>query len=347
MEAGNLADAAVQWLTAVASGAGSGLGQGVADLVRRRMSQSPDGRAALNRIDANPADPAARAAARTVVVGLLDLDPAFRYELDRASTVLVAPSAGRDQTHIHVNGRVKGSISVGTAAVPATGAGNGWRIALVVLLLVVILVAGFVIYRAVGGRQGGGDSSSPSSPSAPARSAPGAVTASLDNDRVAAIVPDLRSMPAGWTSAKSPGTFENGCKADEPTCAGATGAAEAAYKPPGSEGEVSVGAVAYSSADAAAKAYARLIAEAASKGGMSELPVPAVGDQYTGMRVTQKLGTMVGIAVRVGNVISMLNYGGKTLPSPDVSVLNPVAVAVAERARQAQRGEQPSARVGG
>ncbi|MEV5508944.1 hypothetical protein [Streptomyces orinoci] len=373
MEADNLADLAVQLLTGLVSGAGNGLKQGVTDLVRGRLSQLAEGRAALNRLDAAPADPAAVAGMRDLLIAVLTADPAFRQELERRWAVAFT-TAGRDQiggdrTTIHVGDNMRGHISIGAAPAPAN---RGTRFALAGAALVAILGIAFgvywVVHRQSADSKSGQSAPSSSLPSMPSMSSMPGVTGTpyaasplapppvmpeasgqdvgATGRQAMAIVPDLRSLPSGWTTEMGPTTPPDGCEdRSSGMCRMATGAAGAVYRTT-SSARAMFSVVTYPGEIAAVGGYRSAVAAVSAEQGTSALQVPSVGDQSTGLARPAGSGKAGQIMLRAGNVVCAVGYQSDS-GGPDVAMLTRLATTVVERARQAGRGEQPTARVSG
>ncbi|WP_051854817.1 hypothetical protein [Streptomyces sp. NRRL B-1347] len=146
MEAAALAATAVGVLagalTGVATGVGEGAGTAAVELVRARLAVSARGRAALEGLDADATDPAARAETQNVLAEEIEADPELRRQLTASL------SSATSTTHLTGSVVIKGSrvsrshIAIGPLTVNNTPGGRAaLTIGLVVLLAVLSLGA--------------------------------------------------------------------------------------------------------------------------------------------------------------------------------------------------------------
>ncbi|MEV8626223.1 hypothetical protein [Streptomyces sp. NPDC051079] len=155
MEPAELAVAAVSVVVATATGAATGLGEGLgaaaADLVRSRLRATDRGRAALERLDEDPAAPGAREEAQEVLREEIEADPEWR---DRLQVQLTSRTT---HTTTHVSGGVlisggrvsRNQIVVGPLTVNNTPGGRALLAVVIVLVLVLLSLGTYGVVQIV------------------------------------------------------------------------------------------------------------------------------------------------------------------------------------------------------
>ncbi len=107
MEAADLASVVMQMISGLATSAGTSVGtaagEEVSRLVRDRLRESREGRAALAQLDQEPGSSEAESRVRSVLTGALADDPAFAMRLETAATQNTLHE-GRDVT-VQTDGR--------------------------------------------------------------------------------------------------------------------------------------------------------------------------------------------------------------------------------------------------
>ncbi|WP_326671672.1 hypothetical protein [Streptomyces sp. NBC_01257] len=340
---------------------GGAAGAEASRLVRERLVSSPEGRAALDPADGDP-DEASR-----LITAALTEDPEFARRLEQLREASrqqpsAAPTAGRDIYQATVGERARhNTIAFG----PLTLRKDRAPVTLTALLLVVALVLGFAVYGlaqalggddsdsgspyAIGGAGEAMDSGGSGAGSAQDATAGGAggKSAPVRNPRLAkGILPDLRSMPSGWSlaeEAETRQTSEDSCSGD---CGGLLSEGEVTYAPSGTSDLASILVEAYESAEAAATGYETRVDDVGSAEDVSSMSLDQLGDvsaafsrqEYTGSAYKYSMATVV----RAGTVVLRVTYGGG-YEELNSSVLTGIASMVTERAHQAQNGEDPSA----
>ncbi|MGW7018119.1 hypothetical protein ACWGGS_01930 [Streptomyces decoyicus] len=203
MEAADgVASAAVQILTAFASGAatavGGGTGQALSDLIRRRLS-SEEGRAALAGFDADPTDLAVTQELRDVIGEALTADLEFERALTRLlSNPSATPSAYTNSVVIG-SGKVRNSqISLGPLSISNTRNNRNSLTVVAVVLLAVLALALYGGVHLITGRSPGNTESAPK----PTRTQTKHVV--TPEDLVSKILPDRDALPPGWEVSGGP-----------------------------------------------------------------------------------------------------------------------------------------------
>ncbi|WP_143570652.1 hypothetical protein [Streptomyces acidiscabies] len=343
---------------------GGAAGAEASRLVRERLESSPEGRAALAPENGDPGEAARQ------VTNALDADPMFAgalaqlYEAAKRQPS-TAPHVGRDMYQASIGDRAKNNtIAFG----PLTLRRDRAPVTVTALLLVVALVLGFAVYGLVqaidggsesgsgahgtasGGQSGSMDSSGSDGPSAeskPTEAGDSWKAAPVRDLRLAkAILPDLRSMPAGWSSAQAAeiqAATSDSCASD---CGGLLSEGEVAYAVSGTSDQASIQVEAYDSVDTAVAGHEKRTNSVRSDDGVASMSLEQLGDEsvafsrqeYTGSEYTYSMAAVV----RAGTVVIRVTYGGG-YDELNSAVLSGVARLVTERARQAQNGEEPSA----
>lgn len=386
--AGSMALSAVQILTGLATGVatavGSEAGRAVGELVRARLGTTEDGRAALDGVSADPADPSAVQDLQEAIREALAADPDFRA---RMAVALAGPppAAPPAQTVspqytgsiiIGSGSKVRSSqISLGPLTINNTRAGRA-SLAGIAALLVALLALG--LYRGVqliigDGSSGraAGESSGPKAPTAtPSKSAPAASDAPgpvvRDEARAAQILPDAASLPQGWAVASGSPTTEQcrrgrvGISKDREShyvCkTGPVLDLQSGYVP-GPEvsyNKVYVEVLAYPSVAAAAEGYVGVEAENADSNEakqVTQVALPSYGDESSAVTM---MGTVPGsgshlsegLAVaRCGSLVVRVIVSDDDGSTVDLDALNAFTRTVATRAQQALDGKTPTAAV--
>lgn len=186
---------------AVLTGAATSIGQEsvavVGQLVRERLTATPQGQAALDGMDSSPGDDAARREAEALLREELQADPGLRQVL---SSHLTVSAAQAQQTLVVSSSRLHGNqISFGPLTV---NNGPGARILIVV---VVLLLCGLIALALYGGHRlisGDDPGQSPSSGSTQ-QSSGGAVDGRagppmLTAEETDQALPTEDAMPDGW-----------------------------------------------------------------------------------------------------------------------------------------------------
>ncbi|MFF3640882.1 hypothetical protein [Streptomyces sp. NPDC002564] len=148
MEAAELAAVAVglvaATVTGAATGAGESVGAAVTEAVRARLGASERGRAALDRLDADPAAPAAREEAQGVLAEEIEADPEWRRRL---VVQVSAPSSRTSDSIVITGSRVSRShIALGPLTINNT---PGTRVFLAAALVLVLALVSLGTYGAV------------------------------------------------------------------------------------------------------------------------------------------------------------------------------------------------------
>ncbi|WP_266736237.1 hypothetical protein [Streptomyces platensis] len=378
---GSLALSAVQVLTAMATGAGTEAGRALGDVVRARLGTSDAGRAALARVNADPADPAAAQGLQEAIREAIAADPEFQ---GRVTAALAGPPPAappaytishsyKDSVVIGPGSKVRRSqISLGPLTI------NNTRSARVSLTAAAALLLALLALAAYGGAQviTGDDSpwvSSGTSPRSPrtASSAPsapsGGASVPVVRDAAAAeqILPGPKSLPDGWAFASgSPqkDTCRNGRVGSEKDgtlhyiCKGSLLDLTAWYNPGAAAGfdKVHIEVVTYSSHDAAAQGYLGQKAEEANNppSGVTEESLPSYCEQSAFFSVAYP-GILDGVdrgearsVVHCGTVIFSVYARNEHGSSVDLDTLTALSQTVATRAQQTLNGKTPTAAFG-
>lgn len=217
--AGNLALSAVQVLTAMATGAGTETGRALGDLIRARLGTSDEGRAALARVSAEPADPTAAQALQEAIREAIAADSEFQ---SRVAAALAGPppaaSPAPTISHSYEGSIVIGAgskvrrsqISLGALTINNTRSARVSLTALAALLVALLALAAYGGAQVVMGDDSPGASSgtSPhssrtasSGSSAPSPSGGASVPVVRDAALAEKILPGPDSLPAGWKFA--------------------------------------------------------------------------------------------------------------------------------------------------
>ncbi|WP_369383052.1 hypothetical protein [Streptomyces sp. cg36] len=382
-----MASSAVQVLTGLATGAatavGNEAGRALGDIVRARLGTSEDGRAALDGVSTDPADPSAVRGLEEAIREVLAADPEFRA---RMAAALAGPPPDAPPAHA-VSPQYTGSIIIGggskvrnsqislgpltitntrAARVSLTGIA-----ALLVALLALGLYRGVQLHTGDDSPHSAAPSSGGKSPAAtPSRSASGAseggAPAVRDAAKVQQILPDAASLPQGWAVASGSPTTQQcrrgrvGISKDgqsHPICeTGPVLDLQSEYRPgPGTDyDKVNVEVLAYPSVAAAAEGFAGVEVENADSNDakqVTQATLPSYGDESEAVTMT---GTVPGTGSRVSQGLSVVRCGSivvRVVVSDDdgstvgLDALNAFTRSVAARAQQALHDTTPTTAV--
>ncbi|WP_190094381.1 hypothetical protein [Streptomyces melanogenes] len=385
--AGSMALSAVQILTGLATGAatavGNEAGRAVGDLVRARLGTSDDGRAALDGVSADPADPSAVAGLQEAIRQALAADPEFQT---RMAVALAGPPPDVPPAHavspqytgsIIIGGgsKVRNSqISLGPLTITNTRAA---RVSLTGIAALLVALLSLGLYRGVQlltGDDSPHSAAGPSSglkPSAPTPSRPASSTSDTDAPavrnatKVQQILPDAASLPQGWAVASGSPTTQK-CRSrvgiskdgqSHPICdTGSVLDLQSEYDPgPGADyNRVNVEVLAYPSAAAAAEGFVGVEAENADSNDVKQVTqatLPSYGDESSAVTMT---ATVPGSGSRVSQGFSVVRCGSilvRVVVSDDdgstagLDALNAFTRTVTARAQQALQDTRPTTAV--
>ncbi|MEU8465694.1 hypothetical protein [Streptomyces sp. NPDC029003] len=386
--AGSMALSAVQILTGLATGAatavGNEAGRAVSDLVRARLGASEDGRAALDGVRADPADPSAVRGLQEAIREALAADPDFH---SRLAVVLAGPPPNVPPTGA-VSPHYTGSIIIGGSSKvrnsqislgPLTITNNrATRASLtgIAALLVALLALG--LYRGVqlltgddSPRSATAASTDPKSSTAtPSRSASGtsddAAPVVRDAAKVQQILPDTASLPQGWAIASGSPTTEQcrsgrvGVSKDKQfhyVCkTGPVLDLQSGYDPgPGVDyNKVQVEVLAYPSVAAAAEGFAGVEVENADSNEakqVTEVTLPSYGDESSGVSMIASVPS-IGLqstqgltVVRCGSIVVRVVISDDNGTTVDLDALNAFTRTVTARAQQVLNNTTPTVAV--
>ncbi|MCX5166158.1 hypothetical protein OOK39_44780 [Streptomyces sp. NBC_00264] len=327
-------EAVAQTATAAATAAGSAIGGMAVDLVRSRLSSVDQGEEAVSAVEETPDDPDARSRLREKLSQVLSEDPAFAAYL---ASVLAPPKPTEPRTiagsiNVDRGSRARGTFVLGNQAVTKIRRGDPWALVAIVAVVVVMAAAAYGIFLLATGDDG------PPSPDAGHR-----VTALRDSAMVKAVVPDLHSMPSGWTvsspASLAPGTAAcKGLGVDQ--CEGILSVARAWFDNPYDESADFL-VTAWASADDAQRFYDRVTRQVKQVSGATPVAMPAFGDQSIAIERSDGMNKSGLAYVRVGTTVvavEQVHYVNFRL-----SALEALTQMVAERAQEAQDGRTPTA----
>ncbi|MEU0053823.1 hypothetical protein [Streptomyces sp. NPDC006309] len=377
--AGSMALSAVQVLTAMATGAGTEAGRALGDVVRARLGTSEEGRAALARVSAAPADPNATQGLQEAIREAIEADPDFQHRVAAAlaGSSQAAPPAYtishsyEDSIVIGAGAKVRRSqISLGPLTINNTRSARVSLTAAAALLLALLALAAYGGAQVIAGDDSPGVVSSGTSPRSPrtASSAPSApsggapVPVVSDAALAEQILPGPESLPDGWTFASgSPqketclngrvgvekdGTLRDICKHSLlDLTAWYNAGPEAGFD------KVHIEVVTYSSHDASAQGYLGQRAEEASSppSGVTEETLPSYCEDSAFFSVIYP-GILTGVdkgearsVVHCGTVMFNIYARNEHGTSVDLDTLSNLTHTVATRAQQALKGETPTA----
>ncbi|MFI0191762.1 hypothetical protein ACH4PW_29970 [Streptomyces sp. NPDC017082] len=377
--AGSMALSAVQVLTAMATGAGTEAGRALGDVVRARLGTSEEGRAALARVSAAPADPNATQGLQEAIREAIEADPDFQ---DRVAAALAGSSRAappaytishsyEDSIVIGAGAKVRRSqISLGPLTINNTRSARVSLTAAAALLLALLALAAYGGAQVIAGDDSPGVVSSGTSPRSPrtASSAPSApsggapVPVVSDAALAEQILPGPGSLPDGWTFASgSPqketcpngrvgvekdGTLRDICKHSLlDLTAWYNAGPEAGFD------KVLIEVVTYSSHDASAQGYLGQKAVEANNppSGVTEETLPSYCEDSAFFSVVYP-GILTGVdkgearsVVHCGTVMFNIYARNMHGTSVDLDTLSKLTHTVATRAQQALKGETPTA----
>ncbi|MFD6184865.1 hypothetical protein [Streptomyces goshikiensis] len=352
----------------------------MSDLVRARLGTSEEGRAALDGVSADPADPSAVRGLQEAIREALAADPDFQTRL---AVALAGPPPDVPPAHavspqftgsIIIGGgsKVRSSqISLGPLTITNTRATRA-SLTGIAALLVALLALG--LYRGVqlltgddSPRSAAGASSGPKSPTAtPSRSASGtsddAAPVVRDAVKGQQILPDAASLPRGWAIANgSPmteqcpssrvgisedGQFHYICKT------GPVLDLQSRYVPGPGVGynKVHVEVLAYPSVAAAAEGFVGVEAENA-RNEAKQVTLPSYCDESSAVTTS---GIVPGLGFQISDAFAVVRCGSivvRVIVSDDngstlgLDALNAFTRTVTARAQQALDGKTPTAAV--
>ncbi|MFK8906849.1 hypothetical protein [Streptomyces sp. YS-3] len=369
MEASELTTWVMTLLTQASNGAagaiGGAAGAEASRLMRERLGSSPEGRVALDPGSGDSGEMERQVAAALAA----DTEFARRLEQLYEATRIhptVAPHVGRDLYQAHIGDRAKNNtVSFGPLTLRKESLTPTTVTAMLLAVALVLGLAAYGLTKAVGGD---GDSDAVRTPSIGAEAGAGGsedpaagsgseakgggkgrkVAPVKDLALLKKVLPDVQSMPSGW-SLFEPADVEEattGASCREGGCKGARGTGGVAYADSGASNKAYIAIEAFDSAETAAAGYERWSEGVGKKGGDSRMSLGSIGDQsvaYSGRESTGSASTFHMRAIaRAGTVMIDVVYGGG-YHELDPTVLTRIAQMVAERARQAQNAEQPSA----
>ncbi|WP_406514562.1 hypothetical protein OG851_43435 (plasmid) [Streptomyces sp. NBC_00161] len=352
----------------------------MSDLVRARLGTSEDGRAALDGVSVDPADPSAVRGLQEAIREALAADPDFQTRL---AVVLAGPPPDVPPVHavspqytgsIIIGGgsKVRNSqISLGPLTITNTRVTRA-SLTGIAALLVALLALG--LYRGVqlltgndSPRSAAGASPDPKSPTAtPSRSASGTSDDAAPVVRDAAkgqqILPDAASLPQGWAIASGSPTTEQ-CNSSRVGISkggqwhyicktGPVLDLQSGYDPgPGvSYNKVHVEVLAYPSVAAAAEGFVGVEAENA-RNEAKQVTLPSYCDESSAVTTS---GIVPGLGFQISDAFAVVRCGSivvRVIVSDDngstlgLDALNAFTRTVTARAQQALDGKTPTAAV--
>ncbi|CAL9284140.1 hypothetical protein [Streptomyces sp. SudanB182_2057] len=364
MDTAGLASAVVPLVVAAVTGAGTAIGtetvQMVSGLVRERLGNSEQGRAALTGLDRAPDDSTAADRLHAALREALDADPAFAgrlLSLCEAPPPPQQPPAPPGSVVIGDGNRLRGShIALGPLTISTTRGGPGTLVALGALILAIVALAVYGGVRVVGGddspgrgggtssgqdtvREGGGAGASADGSLAGGRLRP----VLRSRDVVESVLPGLDAVPGGWAQESGPKVLDGDtsrCLAD-PT--GVLFCGTVKYQDPATNNITEFAVFAHSSVSAAKSAY-----QSMRKDSPPSVALPALGDEShafggggssSGKTVTSVVrfgSVVVGVAYRIEAVDWTETFGGDHLET--------LTRMLVDRVRQACDGQAPTAR---
>lgn len=328
-----MVDTVVQIIAQMAGGTatavGTGVGQAVSNVVRERLGRSEDGRSAIRAVDEQPADPVAGAALRALLQAEIDADPKFA----QAVAVALAGAAPAEFPHsatgsITLHGstvRGRNTISLGPVTINNTGTAR------FTLLAVALVFFGLIAAGIYGGTQlfgGGSTSARPMS--------------ALSDGATRRVLPDLSALPAGWTKSDGPAAREASQMSKD---AGITHSEWVEFLMGSERGKLSISVVAFASEDKSAAFYRGSAERELATGENPLVSMPRIGDEvfaYSYPPGNGKEGSLQ-MMMRVGTVIVLIEGDSVEGQPFESSRLEVLAKMMAERAQQAQGGQEPVA----
>ncbi|MFD9339481.1 hypothetical protein ACFWBF_34610 [Streptomyces sp. NPDC060028] len=354
MEPTGLAALGMQFVTGMASAAGSAAATEVSGLVRNRLSSSQDGDAALAALDEDPAADERQAAVESVLAAALDDDREFALRLTRA--VLAATAASPSQvpsgpvTQINhgsasggaslinflVHGDVKGgTIQVGPVSAPAT---PGTRRALLAMAVVLLLIVGLGVYGAT--QMTGGQPSAPAVEGAKGQPADPPDRRLASEDAVMGVLPDLGDLPTGWTADRPKKTLDRSKDLPDELRLG-----EVQYLSPGGGDSVLFTVTSHSDEDAAQHEVDYMQRHWTEKLGGSVVNLPQIGSGSAAVRTRKDDVVNLFVIFKSGPVTGLIRFAGRQPSSTYENAVGNAVQPLLERIKQAQRGDRPTARL--
>ncbi|MGW1178541.1 hypothetical protein ACWD4P_33025 [Kitasatospora sp. NPDC002543] len=326
---------------------GDGPHQAVADVVRARLRMVPDGARALAAAESGPGDAQARALLTAAVAHLLAADPAFarylattglgkpgdpptvqlRGEPGTVQLRLGPPSAPPPKGPATVQLRTGPAAVARARALAARRSGTGIVVALALVLIAVLVALGVHLGSRPLLKPGGPDL---------AHAAP----VLRDPALLRGVLPEARSVPAGWQVASGPesGTGRGGslpCLLPN-SCDRQLAHATVTFAAADSR-HVTVDAVAFDSPGTAAQAFATALDRTPGED-PTAAPLAGIGDR-SAARVR---GSSAVTLVRVGAVLLLVRDDDRGAVVADDPLPGLVRL-LAEHARQAQGDSTPDA----
>ncbi|MFD8012649.1 hypothetical protein [Streptomyces sp. NPDC058955] len=331
-------DLVAQAGSAALTGAGGAVGGMAVELVRGRLSGVAQGPEALAAVEQAPDDADARGRLRAKLAEVLAEDPAFAAYL---ASVLAPPRPTHPPTtvgsiHIDRNARARGTFVLGDQAITRIRKGDPVAVVSLVAVVVVLALALYGLAGLVGG-DGEGEGGRGWSGSG------GGVTVLKDPETVKAVLPDLHSMPTGWTIASEPSVLvgEAACADVDRSCDGVLSVAQSSFHDQFDQ-SANFGVVACGSVEDARRVYKELLAEPQANSEAKPLAVPALGQESAAFEISQGMGQAIA---RVGTTLVFVEEKGSN-SDYQVETLEKLLRMAAARAQEAQDGRTPGASAG-
>ncbi|MGW6244360.1 hypothetical protein [Streptomyces roseolus] len=339
----------------VAAAVGTEIAQTVSALVRARLADSEEGRAALSTLDERPTAPESESALTAELRRQMEVDPGFAAQLEAAFTGTAPTSYSSHVTHsVLISGRAqvrRSTISLGPVTFNNTPAGRAGMVALVVALVVLLALAIYGTVRILDSD----DTPSQGNPAPRANSTsqkadpPGEAASSdtsggadgptrediaplTDQASVLSVMPGTADVPVGWSQVEAPRLFET--DPGDADRLNASYVARAKY----ADGDRSLTrfiVFAYSDEKNAQAGYA--LSRSGVGAANRALSMPATGDEsfaYTSPESGQMLSVM-----RVGTVVVEVSGTGSGDHPYSGSDLQSMTELMAQRALAAQVGQ--------
>lgn len=286
-----------------------------------------------------PDDADARARLREKLAEVLAEDPAFAAYL---MSVMAPPRPAHPPTnvgsiHVDRNARARGTFVLGDQAVTRIRTGDPLAVVSLVAVVAVLALALYGLVGLVGGDDGGGGGGRSWSGSR------GSVTVLKDPETVKAVLPDLHSMPTGWTITDEPSILvgEAACAEVYRSCDGVLSVAQSSFHDQFNQ-SASFGVIACASAEDARRLYTQLIAEPQADSEAKPLSMPALGHESAAFEMSDRMGQAL---VRVGTTLVWAEERGNN-GDYQVETLEKLLRMAAARAQEAQDGRTPGASAG-
>ncbi|MEU1494833.1 hypothetical protein ACFYPA_36870 [Streptomyces sp. NPDC005775] len=324
----------VQIFTQVAGGTvaavGSGVGQLVSDLVRERLAGSESGRLAIQAAEAQPADPAAAAELRALLQAEVDADPDFARQIVAALSTGSTPAEPPRQVSgsITIDGStVRGRNTISLGPVTFNNTRNA-RYSLLAAALVLVALVAVGLYG--GSRLITGDD--------PGRQK----SVTQLSDAVAyQVLPDLASLPEGWTQPEAADVGGSHL----PESAGLSYLGTADFLMGDSEADLHISVAAFTTAEKAHALYLKTEEDNSEDGSGLSVSLPRVGDESSAESHPSGNGEESGssVSLRVGTVLMFITGDDIDGRPFNGTWLKDLGKMMAERAQQAQNGQEPTA----